>query len=212
MLRAWESVAGWRWPLAKPAPWTQAGQRPLLKALLPISLGLVLLGVPSAGSQSQPESPGRLPTDVRHLLRARPPVPLVTAATPSAEEITVPSLWWADQQFGQRLVMDWRAYPANDRVQRQIHVIVKPELWATYSYVDRYSFVTRFGTIASDQGYHLLILTPQNRPLGAYTCAFGQLAPHLSPEQPEPQGQTNLATAPLACRLWLNGAVEGRSF
>lgn len=211
MLSAWESVAGWRRPLAKPVLWTKAGRKPSLKALLPLSLGLVLLWVPSAGSQSQPEPLGRLPPDVRHLLKARPAVPLVTAATPSAERITVPSLWWADQQFGQRLVMDWRAYPANDRVQRQIHVIVKPELWAAYSHVDRYGFVTRFGTIARSQGYQLLILNPQNIPLAAYTCAFEQGASPLTPgllEMPHPTAEE----IPITCQLWLNAAVGGRLF
>lgn len=151
-----------------------------------------------------------LPTELQTLLENRPNGPIISADTPSQEGFTVPSLWWTNEQFGEKLVSDWKAYGVGQVGNQQINVMVRPELWTRYTYFERYAFVLKFGSDASNFGYQLMVLDSQDFVLGAYTCDFAQSDPHFIPSmldgrsQPIPDYVDPKSTQALPCRLWLN--------
>ncbi|NJK28967.1 MAG: hypothetical protein HC940_01860 [Acaryochloris sp. SU_5_25] len=162
---------------------------------------LVLQGNTLAQARRQPEI-NPVPAELQQLLEQRSPMPQVSANSPSQKRFTIPSLWWTNQQFGDKLVLDWQAYGATQAGKQQIHVIVRPELWTGYSYYERYGFVLKFGTDASQFGYHLLVMDAQDLLLGAYTCDFPE-ANSKQPSLPTPQ-QVNSVPTTRHCRLWLS--------
>ncbi|MDY7016074.1 MAG: hypothetical protein SVX43_21250 [Cyanobacteriota bacterium] len=98
-------------------------------------------------------------------LPARPG--LVTAYTFSQDEMTLPSLWWAQEQFGEgKLLANWIARPS----EKRIDLIVNWQLWSVLSYVERYSFVHHFGTVARQYGYQLKVFNQRRECLALYTC------------------------------------------
>ncbi|HAZ46361.1 MAG TPA: hypothetical protein DDW76_02155 [Cyanobacteria bacterium UBA11369] len=103
-----------------------------------------------------------------------PPTPrlpsgsVLTANTISQTGLTRPSLWWADEQFGNKLINNWCAYPA----ERRIDLIVNRQIWSLLTYLERYAFVNHFGTVARDFQYNLRVFNQQNSPLATYTCNF----------------------------------------
>lgn len=150
------------------------------------------------------------PTELQQLLERRPKGPIVTGNTPSQQGFTVPSLWWTNQQYGEKLVLNWQAYGRGQVGNQQISVMVRPELWTRYTYYERYAFVLKFGTDASNFGYHLFVQDAQDLLLGAYTCDFTAGDPsYLSGlqdtrSQPIPDYVNRDSQKPLPCRLWLN--------
>ena len=151
-----------------------------------------------------------IPTTLETLLENRPKKAKVTASTPSQQGFSVPSLWWTSQQFGEKLVVDWQAYGAGQVGNQQINVIVRPDLWTRYTYYERYAFVLKFGSDASNFGYQLLVLDSQDFLLGAYTCNFAQSDPDFitdlvdSQSQPIPRYVDRASAKALPCRLWLS--------
>jgi hypothetical protein len=162
---------------------------------------LALQGNVLAQPRRQPEI-NSVPAELQQLLNQRSPMPQVSANSPSQKRFTIPSLWWTNQQFGDKLVLDWQAYGGTQPDTQQIHVIVRPELWTGYSYYERYGFVLKFGTDASHFGYQLLVLDSQDFLLGAYTCDFPEANPQGS--SPPNSEQVNSVPATMPCRLWLS--------
>ncbi|MDY6781933.1 MAG: hypothetical protein SW833_05170 [Cyanobacteriota bacterium] len=94
---------------------------------------------------------------------------LVTAYTYSQSEMTLPSLWWAQEQFGEgKLLVNWIAHLQ----EKRLDLIVNWQLWSVLSYVERYSFVHRFGTVARQYGYQLKVFDQRSECLALYTCNF----------------------------------------
>ncbi|MFB2977041.1 hypothetical protein [Microseira sp. BLCC-F43] len=93
---------------------------------------------------------------------------VVTANTISPTGLTRPSLWWADEQFGNKLLNNWCAYPN----ERRIDLIVNRQIWSLLTYLERYAFVNHFGTVARDFQYNVRVFNQQNTPLATYTCNF----------------------------------------
>lgn len=92
---------------------------------------------------------------------------LATERTISIASITLPSLWWARQQFdpfGGRLINNWLAYPES----KQINLTVNWQLWTLLDYLGRYRFVNQFGTVARRYGYELHIFNHQKQCLASY--------------------------------------------
>lgn len=106
---------------------------------------------------------GNLPTDGS----------IAAANRISQSDLTVPSLWWAQQQFGGNLLNYWVAYSGTDGTPRRIELMVDPQVWNQAGYMERYAFVTRMGATAEDFGYNLRIFTWRGDLLGAYICDFG---------------------------------------
>jgi hypothetical protein len=92
---------------------------------------------------------------------------VVTADTISQTHLTIPSLWWAKEQFdiyGGRLISNWLAYPE----EKRIDLIVNRQLWSFMDYVGRYRFVNELGTVARGYGYNLRVFNQQDKCLATY--------------------------------------------
>ncbi len=96
---------------------------------------------------------------------------IVTAKTISTTGLTIPSLWWAKRQFDPfegKLVTNWLAFPNENRID----LIVNPQLWSVLNYIQRYTFVNRFGTVAREYQYNLRVFDEQKQCLAIYSCNF----------------------------------------
>lgn len=95
---------------------------------------------------------------------------LVRRDTIDPEGLTVPSLWWTAQQFGDKSLETWLAYPEVQRVD----LVVNRQVWSLWDYLDRYQFVNHFGLAARYDGYNLRVFVRQQPdvPVAAYTCNF----------------------------------------
>ncbi len=94
---------------------------------------------------------------------------IIRANTPSQTKMTIPSLWWAVEQFDPldgKLVTNWQAY----QTQKAINLIVDNRFWRNLDYIDKYSFVNKFGTVAREYHYNLNIISQQQDCLATYTC------------------------------------------
>lgn len=101
---------------------------------------------------------------------------VVTEQTISQTNLTVPSLWWAQDQFGGKLLDFWVAYPEADGAMRRVDLLVNQQVWLRYNYLERYAFVTHMGTAASDFGYNTRIYNWQGDLLAAYVCNYEEPA------------------------------------
>jgi hypothetical protein len=98
---------------------------------------------------------------------------VVTEGTISQTSLTLPSLWWTEQQFGGRLLDYWVAYTGTDRDQpRRVDLLINQQVWTQYNYLERYGFLEKFGRAASDFGYSTRIFNWRGDLLGAYICEF----------------------------------------
>jgi len=98
---------------------------------------------------------------------------ITTSTTISlTDELTLPSLWWAQRQFGGKLLEHWLAYSGTDGSPRRVDLVVDRQIWSLYSYLERYAFIHQFGTAAKDFGYSTRIFNDQGDALAAYTCTF----------------------------------------
>lgn len=153
-----------------------------------------------------------------------PPGTVRTALTICHSQLTNPSLWWAKQLYGETLVDNWVTYMGAPNEPGRVDVVVNPQVWNAWNYLERYAFVDRFGVAAQRQGYNVRVFDWQSRFLAAYTCDFDELS-RVSMLPPQPTaGQTHhdwlpinqqLDHPPLACRVLLNpsgrSALRGRS-
>ncbi|MBP0005929.1 MAG: hypothetical protein J7642_19795 [Cyanobacteria bacterium SBC] len=121
--------------------------------------------------------PSREPLDVEQLdAEVVDSDSVIRRDTISQTGLTEPSLWWAAEQFGGKLLENWLAYPQ----KRRIDLVVNRQLWSLLTYLERYQFVNRMGTIARSYRYNLRVLDRQQPDfiLAAYTCHF-QIDPVL---------------------------------
>jgi hypothetical protein len=116
-------------------------------------------------------------------------IPVVTATTPSQAGLTVPSLWWAREQFGGKLLDSWIAYPSRDNTPSYIDLLVHRDVWNLLDYLERYTFVNQFGFTASDYGYNLRVFDRQKNLLATYTCNFSRANPDYLEGVRDFQGQ-----------------------
>jgi len=87
-------------------------------------------------------------------------------------ELTIPSLWWAWEQFGGKLLETWLPYPGRDRMAGRVDLVVNRHVWNLSNYLERYQFVNKLGTVARDRGYNTRVFNRQGEFLAAYTCNF----------------------------------------
>ncbi|WP_404786328.1 hypothetical protein [Altericista sp. CCNU0014] len=186
-----------------------AKYRLLRLSILSVGVGLGLGIAPARGLPS--DFGLKAPARVEALLQTPLQRPQVDDDKPSAQKLTVPGLWWADRQFGDKMVLDWSAYRRPNDLSSQVRAIIRPDLWSRYSYLERYAFLRRFGSTTSAAGYHLLVLDRQNYLLGSYTCDFpAQTKP--APIHPSKQQLARLAKSVKApCNVWIS-PVYGSEF
>ncbi len=130
------------------------------------------------------------PLDLNHLKPGNTPPASVTATTISRTGLTIPSLWWvweqyaAQERYGNKLIENWIAYPGNGRQPGRVDFVVNRQLWSMIDYLERYTFIHEFGTVARSYGYNIRIFDNRSNFLAAYTCDFnpviGQLQKELS--------------------------------
>jgi hypothetical protein len=107
------------------------------------------------------------PIDWSSLRTTELPKHIITADTVSQTNMTLPSLWWASEQFPRKLVTNWMA----NTQDKQIYVLVNPQYWNGMDYVERYRLIDRFGQTATSYGYtSLQFCTSQKTNLGHYKC------------------------------------------
>jgi hypothetical protein len=97
---------------------------------------------------------------------------VITADTISQSELTIPSLWWAKEQFGGKLLDNWLAYPGDGTTAARIDLVVNQQIWSLLDYLERYEFINHFGNVARDYGYNLRVFNHKKELLAAYTCDF----------------------------------------
>lgn len=143
--------------------------------LLSISFGAIALfqTQPSRAQTPAMPQPSQAPLELS-LLRSDGSVDgrVVTSNTVSQQGITVPSLWWAKEQFGSDLLNSWLAYPAPGTNPARIDLLVNRQNWSALDYIQRYEFINHFGTVARDYGYNLRVFNEQKELLASYTCDF----------------------------------------
>jgi len=91
----------------------------------------------------------------------------------SANGLTIPSLWWAKEQFDPfngKLIQSWVA----NHQTATIDLIVNRQLWTILDYMARYRLVNQIGTVAREYQYNLRILNQQQTCLALYQCDFSQ--------------------------------------
>ncbi len=182
-----------------------------------ITISCSILPLASGFAQAQPGGSSNVPSPTE-VLNAYPSPQAITstAQKPSQNGLTVPSLWWTNEQYGNKLVDDWVVYAQNSRSLTRVDLVVRRGVWNLLNYYDRYAAVNHFGTAVSDYGYNLLIFDRQQNFLAAYTCDFSNLAPDFLKGARDAQGRPvpnyipAERTANLACQLWLNPRVRNR--
>ncbi len=115
-----------------------------------------------------------LPLDVQMLRAGTIPAngDIVTSETIDQSDLTTPSLWWADEQFGGKLLETWVAYTGNGDTVRRIDLVVNQQIWSIYNYLERYQFLHQMGSVARSFGYSLRVFNPRQELLAAYLCNF----------------------------------------
>ncbi len=173
-------------------------------------LGLLLFGI-MAIAPSQPlhaSDTQALPMSVAAAI-AMPVAAnrVVLSEEPSAVGLTVPSLWWAVQQFGGTAVQRWQAYPAEVGVGGRVDVFISPPTWGRMSYLQRFALVNQLGNSSRSFGYNLILRDRRDVIYGAYTCNFeavkAQYLPHAVDATGEPVPLFLPQTA-LDCSVWIN--------
>ncbi|MDX2212877.1 MAG: hypothetical protein SFY66_06270 [Oculatellaceae cyanobacterium bins.114] len=140
------------------------------------SVGLMLTGVSATPAQQQPvlmTDPLSVELDLA-LLSPDAVLPndgsIIRNDTISQTHLTPPSLWWAQEQFGGKLVNNWLAYSGGDGNLRRVDLVVNQQVWSLYNYFERYGFITHMGTAAWDYGFNTRIFNRDRELLAAYTC------------------------------------------
>ncbi|MDY6900977.1 MAG: hypothetical protein SWZ49_23275 [Cyanobacteriota bacterium] len=104
-------------------------------------------------------------------LLANPKGNIITADTIYQQQLTVPSLWWAQEQSEKKLLENWIAYPPDNSEAGRVDLIVNEQIWNEVLVgVERYSFVNRLGTVARSYGYNIRVFNDEKELLATYTC------------------------------------------
>ncbi|QKQ77945.1 hypothetical protein FBB35_26105 [Nostoc sp. TCL240-02] len=134
-------------------------------------MALTTLLVPPSQAQTHSiPSPSNAPLELE--LLTKPKDYIITANTIHPEGLTVPSLWWAQQNSEKKLLDNWIAYPASDKEPARVDLIVNQQIWSLLEYIERYDFINRLGSAARNFGYNVRVFNYQKEPLATYTCNF----------------------------------------
>ncbi|MBD2676906.1 MULTISPECIES: hypothetical protein [Nostoc] len=137
--------------------------------LLTISLAALIVS-PSLAQTSPIPPPSSAPLELD--LLTKPTDYIITANTINPAQLTVPSLWWAQQNAEKKLLDNWIAYPAFEKEPARVDLIVNQQIWSLLDYVQRYDFVNRLGSTARNFGYNMRVFNYQKESLATYTCNF----------------------------------------
>jgi hypothetical protein len=136
-------------------------------------LTITLTALPVAPSLAQtPSIPSPSSAPLELDLLTKPKNYVITANTINLGGLTVPSLWWAQQNSEKKLLDNWIAYPASDKEPARVDLIVNQQIWSLLEYIERYDFVNRLGSAARSFGYNIRVFNYQKEPLATYTCNF----------------------------------------
>ncbi|MGB6301657.1 MAG: hypothetical protein WBF90_36505 [Rivularia sp. (in: cyanobacteria)] len=114
-------------------------------------------------------APSQAPLELDLLINPRDNI--ITANTISQKQLTVPSLWWAQEQSQYKLLENWIAYPANNSQPGRVDLIVNQQIWnEIFNGFERYSFVNRLGSVARSYGYNIRVFNDEKELLATYTC------------------------------------------
>ncbi|MGF1676326.1 MAG: hypothetical protein ACFCUV_21965 [Rivularia sp. (in: cyanobacteria)] len=102
---------------------------------------------------------------------------IITADTIYQKQLTVPSLWWAQEQSENKLLDNWIAYPKINSQPARVDLIVNDEVWNILDYLERYNFVNHLGSVARDYGYNIRVFSYEKEPLATYTCNLNLTKP-----------------------------------
>ena len=97
---------------------------------------------------------------------------VITASNISQKQLTIPSIWWAKEQFGAMVLDNWLAYPTDGANAARVDLVVNQQNWSLLDYLERYEFVNHFGSVARDYGYNVRVFNHQKELLATYTCDF----------------------------------------
>lgn len=138
--------------------------------LLSISLGTLL---PLRSTAQLVPQPSEAPVELSLLAPQTTPNAQNAIATADTWQLNlnIPSLWWAKDQFGDKLLDNWLVHPGDNTTSSRIDLLVNQD-WSLLDYVDRYEFVNHFGTVARDYGYNVRVFNYQKQLLATYTCNF----------------------------------------
>jgi hypothetical protein len=154
--------------------------KPLLLAILSFASSSLLPILPSKAGNILLPSDAPLELD----LLTQPKDNIITAKTIHPQKLTVPSLWWVKENSENQLLANWIVYPVSKTEPPRVDLIVNQQVWGVLDYLERYGFVNRLGSIASQSGYNIRVFDDQKEPLATYTCNFPQ--------------------SPASCRLQIN--------
>lgn len=115
--------------------------------------------------------PGDL-SDIEEIGSCALPGGIVTEKITCQRESSVPSLWWAQTQYGGKLLVSWSAYPQRGQNPPRIDLLVNQQLWVSLGYVERYRFLAQFGRVSSEFGYNVRIFNNRGSCLATYTCSY----------------------------------------
>ncbi|MEO0985065.1 MAG: hypothetical protein AAFY20_05900 [Cyanobacteria bacterium J06639_14] len=105
--------------------------------------------------------------------------PLVTQASTSLFNPTMPSLWWnRDQVYdrwgGYRLIRGWTAFQSESSGAAIIDIQLDPQYWNRLEYLPQYALLNQLGTTAMSYGYQLRLYNSIAL-VGMYTCDFSNV-------------------------------------
>lgn len=155
--------------------------------LLPLLLIPILSGVfpRLATAQSSPES---VVCETTQTSQSSEEFPASSQQVITAEEqlnqpinLDYPNLWWAKDQFdpfGGKLINNWLIYTQD----KKIDLCVNRQLWGIQNYLEHYSFVNHFGTVAREYGYVLQVFNQRGTRLATYECDFTFTIPQCTLE------------------------------
>ncbi|MBV6627070.1 MAG: hypothetical protein KI793_29725 [Rivularia sp. (in: Bacteria)] len=110
-------------------------------------------------------------------LLTNPKGDVITADTIYQQQLTVPSLWWAQEQSENKLLDNWIAYPARNSQPGRVDLIVNEQIWSVLDYLERYKFVNHLGSVARTYGYNIRVFNYEKEPLATYTCNLNLTTP-----------------------------------
>ena len=102
----------------------------------------------------------------------RNPQGVVTANTINERQLTIPSLWWAKENFESKLLDNWIAYPPTTTQPARVDLLVNQQVWSILDYLERYNFVNRIGSLAKNYNYNIRVFNYQQERLATYTCDY----------------------------------------
>lgn len=137
------------------------------------------IAIQSSPANSSPNlEPDPAPLDLATLYSGQSSDVAITSTTFVKDSMVMPSLWWirdqfaAQPRFGKHFVKNWLVQPIQSQKPGRVDLVVDQNLWSGLDYLDRYEFITGFGTDTHRYGYNLRVFDERGRSLGASTCDF----------------------------------------